>query len=954
MIIGLTLCTATAAETFAGYELPSPMNCTASECIGRLRAKPGDSGLYGPPVAELQLDVKYEGAERLHLSFTDANHERWEVPGVLLPESESNLWQSNSTRKAGSSSGSSPEGSELQFSASSDPFGFSIKRKGESASLLSSLAPFVFKDQYLQFATTVSTSDVIYGIGQHARHSLDLQPGKFTLWNHDEGQRHNMYGHHPFYLVLQEDGTGYGVFLLNSNAMDVSFDGSSLLFQIMGGIIDLYVFAGPSPLEVVQQYHSLVGFSRLPPYWALGLHQCRWGYQSTNFTRSVVEGYIDAKIPLDTIWNDIDHMGSCEAAGPAHGGVSQCSFSYNRNFSPASQRAFLNQLHSTDPTEPLGGRHYVLIFDPAIGNATGYAPYEQGKALDIFIKAGDGSGEDVVGKLWPGSSVWPDFLHPNSSDYWEKLVRDFHAVAPFDGMWLDENEISNMELKRVPITNPSPAWSQPCYTSKWCNPPFSVNNTGNEYNLSYGTMPADAIHRVALTTGSALRELREYDAHSLYGALEAQASAAALIAVRGKRPFVISRSTFPGISGRAGGMWLGDMRRGYETSVEPTIPGTITMGLFGIALSGADLLAQTDPAHATNDTIDVSLRALQTGALSHMFLRNHGGTGYFMKSRIGELAAPDIARAVIVCRYTLLPYIYTLLHGVSEYSSPSRSTLPKAAGKAVTAPPMVVGPLAFYFGLEAHSAAGGSGPDYRRISTQFMLGKALMVCPVVRPHSQSRYCVFPSASRPDQQQSAAATSVRWFDYHTFALLPEGPENRTVSAPIDTLPAFVRGGAIIPLQPVADGGTVLALTTVAARKRPFELLVAIGANGGAAGDIYLDDGDSVDVGDVFTKVGFHASATAITLSINATVLRGSFMPAQSATLNTLRVLLAAAPPAVADGAYRCEVSVDGAKPVGVTDVAYDAAKFVLEVGTLSLVMTRPWQLQCARGRAGGGG
>lgn len=53
-----------------------------------------------------------------------------------------------------------------------------------------------------------------------------------------------MFGSHPFYMVLRTDGTSHGVFLLNSNAMNIVVTGDSLNFHVVGGILDLYVFDG--------------------------------------------------------------------------------------------------------------------------------------------------------------------------------------------------------------------------------------------------------------------------------------------------------------------------------------------------------------------------------------------------------------------------------------------------------------------------------------------------------------------------------------------------------------------------------------------------------------------------------------------------------------------------------------------------------------------------------------
>lgn len=90
----------------------------------------------------------------------------------------------------------------------------------------------------------------------------------------------NLYGSHPVYFDHRQSGT-HGVFLLNSNGMDININRTEineqyLQFNVLGGIIDLYVVAGPTPIETAKQYTAIVGKPLSVPYWALGFHNCRY------------------------------------------------------------------------------------------------------------------------------------------------------------------------------------------------------------------------------------------------------------------------------------------------------------------------------------------------------------------------------------------------------------------------------------------------------------------------------------------------------------------------------------------------------------------------------------------------------------------------------------------------------------------------------------------------------
>jgi len=120
---------------------------------------------------------------------------------------------------------------------------------------------------------------------------------------------------HPFILHKSINDIYIGIFILNSNAQELSIKyinqnnnesnceknkfQTKLNFITIGGILDIYIMKGQTPLKVIQQYHNLIGRPQLPPLWGLGWHHSRWGYSSIDSLNAVSQLYTYNKLPLD-------------------------------------------------------------------------------------------------------------------------------------------------------------------------------------------------------------------------------------------------------------------------------------------------------------------------------------------------------------------------------------------------------------------------------------------------------------------------------------------------------------------------------------------------------------------------------------------------------------------------------------------------------------------------------
>lgn len=562
---------------------------------------------YGADVTAIRVDVEFHTDSRLRVKIYDHNSNRYEVP--MFPSIPSPPSQAPNPLY------------DITFS-DSPSFNFKVIRRSTGVVLFdTSIGGLQFADQFLQFAARLPSFNV-FGFGEtmHPTFKHDMNWKTHGMFGRDEPvSQTNLYGTHPFFTALDANDDMFGTLILNSNAQEVTMTPApGLIYRTIGGILDLYFFLGPQPESVISQYTEAIGHPVMPPYWALGFHLSRYGYDTLDNMRAAVDRTRAAGIPQDVQHGDIDYF------------ERNLDFTYDQvRF--AGLPEYVRQL-KTD------GIRFITLLDPFIGigeTPGSYPPFDRGEALNVWVKESDAV-TPAEAVAWPEDMnvYYGDYGHADGDDWWIEQCVNFHDTIEFDGLWVDMNEPASFVQGSV----------KGCYNNKWNLPLYKPR-----------AVSGSVIFDKTLCTDYLMALGRHYDVHSLYGRTMAQISQqAAQQSTGGKRSIIISRSSFPG-SGHYSGRWLGDNQSAWNHLYHSVI-GALEFNLFGIPFIGCDICG-----FFQDTTMELCARWMEVGAF-FTFSRNHNGLGWADQDPAQWPEVAAASRDALLIRYTLLPYLYTLFH----------------------------------------------------------------------------------------------------------------------------------------------------------------------------------------------------------------------------------------------------------------------------------------------------
>ena len=532
---------------------------------------------------------------------------------------------------------------------------------------------------------TLSEQAAVYGLGEMPR-GINKRGWHYIANNTDES-RHSedklsFYGAHNF-LLVRDGSTCFGLFVDFPGKVyyDIGYSRHDLLsFHTETPDYDLYLLSGGNENAICREFRTLIGRSYIPPRWAFGLAQSRWGYKTEEDVREVARQYKEHDLPLDMICMDIEYM------------QDYADFTVNKERFPD-----LTKLSADLKAQ---GIRLVPIIDAGVRVDPNDSTCTEGLEKGYFCKKADGT--PFVAAVWPGKAYFADFLRPEVREWFGHKYKALTDCG-IEGFWNDMNEPSlfySPERLRAFLDDMVALREKDNIEQE----EFFPRVVGGAMGLM--NSPADYASFYHEADG---RKVRHDQVHNLYGGSMTRAAGEAFADLRpGQRTLLYSRSSFIG-SHRYGGIWLGDNNSSWAQLLA-NIQMMPSVQMCGFLYSGADLCG-----FSCDTTPDLALRWLEFGLLTPL-MRNHSAVGTRMQEYYRFPEVLPAVRNMIRLRYALLPYLY------SEFM------------KAALENTSYFRPLAFDY---------PDDPDAREVEDQLLLGEGLMAAPVYVQNAHGRHVYLP-------------------------------------------------------------------------------------------------------------------------------------------------------------------------------------------------------------------
>ena len=574
-----------------------------------------------------------------------------------------------------------------------------------------------------------------------------------------------------FQNVLQSI-KGWGIYWENYSPTLFEDNANGMTFDAeVGNGVDYYFMYGKSADGVIAQMRYLSGDVPMFPLWTYGFWQSKERYKSARETESIVDQYRALNVPLDGIIQDWQYWGS--------------NYLWNamdflaEDFSNGKQ--MIQNVHKKNA-------HFMISIWASFGPMTQQFRELEAKGLLMPFETWPQSG---ISHVWPPIMKYPsgvkvyDAFHPEARAIYWKYLKTLYDYG-CDAWWMDSTD--------------------PDF--------FNPKESDYEHKVYGGTWRSQRNAFPLETVRGIYQSQRKDD--------------------KGKRIFIMTRSSYAGQQHYGSNMWSGDVNSSWDM-LRKQVPAGLSYSLTGNPNFNTDIGGFFCGSYNTKGSgsapknpqfQELFVRWMQYGLFCPVF-RSHGADAPREIWQFGQKGEPiyDAIEKQIRLRYRLIPYLYSIAWQVTSnndsYMRPLFSDF--AADKNVW-----------------------------NTTDEFMFGHSILAAPIVNPQYTEEKIIRTDAMTGWNRQdvkgenaqgvdwSATKTATKylpngatWYDFWTGKQF-KGGQNVTIETTIDRVPMFVRAGSILPLGP--------EMQYVGEKKWDnLEMHVYPGANGSFV--LYEDEGDN---------------------------------------------------------------------------------------------------------------
>lgn len=472
------------------------------------------------------------------------------------------------------------------------------------------------------FSYSLEDADIVYGLGE-ANRGINKRGYKYISDctddpNHTES-RQSLYAAHNFIVIKGKENVGLFFDYPSVLTFDIGYTkADTLTVSCKDANLDVYVITGADPYEIIKEFRRLIGRSYIPPKFAFGYGQSRWGYETEDDFRKVADKHRQNGIPLDMIYMDIDYMERFK------------DFTVDMDKFPDFP-SFVEEMKQKKI-------RLIPIIDAGVKVEKGYSVYEEGVRNNYFCKREDGS--DFVAAVWPGDTHFPDVLNEDARKWFGEQYR-FLTEQGIEGFWNDMNEpaifYSSEGLKEAREAAEKFVQNDSAEVGALAAKLEGLANNHEDYERFYHLFHGERV--------------RHDKVHNLFGYYMTRAAFEAFERIDpNKRFLMFSRSSYIGMH-RYGGIWTGD-NHSWWSHLLLNLKMMPSLNMCGFLYTGADL-----GGFGGDTTRELMLRWLALGVFTPL-MRNHSAKGT-RQQEFYQFEKTEDFRSIIQVRYRLIPYLYS-------------------------------------------------------------------------------------------------------------------------------------------------------------------------------------------------------------------------------------------------------------------------------------------------------